>query len=170
MWKVPLLGMVACGAPEPSHTPALQQRAPPAAGLPHCVGADGQTGPCGEVGARAPAEVPGSGDGDRGAGRPAGPERLDVSTEEAVRRAIGEQRPAVEACYDDWLATHPESSGGRVVMEVAVRGGAVVDVSVESDTIGAPQLTGCVSQALRKVVPPAELDDTLLLPFAFQPR
>ncbi len=86
---------------------------------------------------------------------------------DAVRKALGKYRGQIKACYDQRLKENP-SLAGRVVLEIDVAAGRVSSARIDQNTTGDSALGSCLTRRARSWRLPAEVSDTLLLPFTFE--
>jgi TonB family protein len=89
---------------------------------------------------------------------------------DAVARTIRLGMPAITACYQRALKRNPKLSG-KIVIRLSINTmGATTRVTIESDSIGDPQVTSCIqSYASRWRFPPPEGGTAeVSVPFVFQ--
>jgi hypothetical protein len=89
---------------------------------------------------------------------------------EAITREIRARRKAIAACYERALKQKPALAGKLVVRFTITAAGTISAVDVDDDTLGAPEVGGCVrALVLRwRFAPPAEAPVELSFPFVFQ--
>ena len=89
---------------------------------------------------------------------------------DAVARTIRLGMGAITACYQRALKRNPKLSG-KIVIRLSINTmGATTRVTIESDSIGDPQVTSCIqSYAQRWRFPPPEGGTAeVSVPFVFQ--
>jgi hypothetical protein len=89
---------------------------------------------------------------------------------DAIVRDIRGRRKAIAACYERALKSNPALAGKLVVRFSIASAGTVVAVAVDEDTLGAPDVAGCVRGLIARwrFAPPADAPVEVSFPFVFQ--
>jgi TonB family protein len=101
---------------------------------------------------------------------PALDEPVEGFDPQRLARTIRDHMAAVRACYERALKRHPEIGGRLVLRFTLTPAGTVSGVEVEEDTLGDPEVTACVRNAVaswRFSAPPRSVE--VSFPFVFQP-
>jgi hypothetical protein len=91
-----------------------------------------------------------------------------ISTSSSATSAAGGRR--IAACYERALKSNPALAGKLVVRFSIASAGTVVAVAVDEDTLGAPDVAGCVRGLIARwrFPPPTAAPVEVSFPFVFQ--
>jgi hypothetical protein len=89
----------------------------------------------------------------------------------AVSRFINLRKGSIQGCYEQQLKRNPQLHGKIVLRFTIGTRGQVVEVSLDSDTVGSDELASCISRLVKAWRLPfsPEADTTVTFPFLFHP-
>jgi hypothetical protein len=91
----------------------------------------------------------------------------DGESSDAIRKVVRAKSGQVKYCYDQRLKENPNISG-RLEVEVSISGGRVTSVSILENSTGDSVLESCAQRKIRSWRFPADVENTIYLPFALE--
>ncbi len=83
---------------------------------------------------------------------------------DAIRGVLRAKQGQIKYCYEKQLKESPKLRG-RVVVAVSISGGKVAAVVIDENSTGDSELGRCITSKIRRWRFPAEVSDTIYLPF-----
>jgi cytoskeletal protein RodZ len=87
---------------------------------------------------------------------------------DAIKKVVRRKNAQIKYCYESRLKEDPNLRG-RVVLEVTIDSGSVVDVAISKNKTGDKKLGACIKKKVRKWSFPATCSDIAMFPFALSP-